>query len=622
MDHIVDISLAKKTFTFYHNKDKKETYFCKCGGTFVVDSLEGSEFSTEDEELSKVFGIASVSLRESLKCPHCDTNYKILKNQDRLVSMDTYFMSGYKYENNNDICSLSFGRIKAVNDNGVLSFYELTKEIFLTKEDNKIFFKDEDDSLTEMDLNNIVSIVEMFFSEDAKITSNMHELHMFCLGISSIVPDSVGVEDFFDETKTSLLFNIEIFKKMFIVFFSTIKYGNLSTITLTKGMDFLHELLRECNPPTSDDMKKANVTSPIKIFNYLANNYIENINQEINQDKVNYQEMVFKLDDKEMNIKVKNTDGYKEGKVLKSSTGEYEVFHLDTDGKISKFIYNKIKNFNDYKQLIRYTKHLEYNELVDILSKYDYDLIINMIDLVYYRNGMTLNELKRLIPLFVDYCTIKTKEIKKRIDSDDEVEFGKIDYKFVKTFDFGFYDDCLMMLKTLDFDPKKDFYKIKTNKELKDFHDEVVKYYNAIKQEEDTGYQAFFDKFRFLETKGENDYDGPLEVEILDTPTKVVQEGRDMHHSAASYVDRVMDGKYILLKVTDHSIGLPKEELTRFTMGIFYNQNNGFEFEQIKSYGNKLGSNRFKTLIIEWLEKKEVIFDENKRVDIKLKINN
>jgi hypothetical protein len=234
---------------------------------------------------------------------------------------------------------------------------------------------------------------------------------------------------------------------------------------------------------------------------------------------------------------------------------------------------------------------------------------------------MDLSEIKRLIPLFIDHCIEKTKELKQKMNAEERsnVLSDKPDYKQIASFDFGYYDDCLMMLKTLEFDPKKDFYKIKNNKNLKEFHDKVVKYYNAVRREEDAGYTSFFDKFRFLETIGEGDYMGPLEVEILDTPTKVVQEGRDMHHSAGSYVDRVMDGKYILLKVIDHSEGLPQGELTRFTMGIFFNTNNGFEFEQVKSYQNKLGSNRFKKLLMEWLDAKEVHYDVNKRPDLKIR---
>lgn len=619
MSYIVDIGLAKKTFTFYGRFADKERYFCKCGKNFEVEAIEGSDFSSEDEELSKALGIASISLRESLKCPHCETNYKTQKNQERLQAIDGFFMSGYKFENNEEMCCLTVGRIKAVVEDESLTFNELTKELFLTKSDNKFFFKNEDDSLVEIDLNNVVHYVDLFFDHYSKLSSNMHELHLFCMEIASIVPDSAGMEEMFDESKTNLLFSIESFKKMFIVFFSTIKYSNLSTITLTKSSSFLYELLRECNPPTAEEMKQANVTSPIKIFNFLANNYIENINQEITQDKINYQEMAFKLGDKEATFKIKNTEGYKEGKVSKSSDGSYDVLKLETDGKIGKFIYNKIKNFYDYKQLIKYTKHLEYNELMDLMSKYDYELIVSMIDLIYYRNGITLAEIKRLIPLFVDHCTERSSELSKRINGEESVEEKKVDYKHIKTFDFGFYDDCLMMLKTLEFDPKKDFYKIRTNKDLKTFHDKVVIYYNAIKMEEDIGYQTFFDNFRFLEKRGEGDYEGPLEVEILDTPTKVVREGRDMNHSAGSYAARVMDGNYILLKVTDHSEGLTERELTRFTMGIFYNKTSGFEFEQIKSFNNQLGSNRFKQLVMEWLEAKEVTFDVNKRVDIKMK---
>ena len=625
MEFTIDIEKVKSNNTFFFTENNKEHFFCRCGTHFELESMGDDSFSTDDEELGKALGIASISLRESLKCPKCDTNYKLPLNQKLLCATNNYFISSYKFEDDEEFLSLKLTELKAIGENEELSFVEKYKKLSISKSDKKIYFETIDQVL-EVDLDKVFEIVDFFLKNDTKTILNSYDLHQFCTSISEYVTDIDSIDvvkGLLEETKNrmSASATTEVFKKILTIFLSIIKFDNLSTIALTKNPIFLYELLKECNPPTSQEIKDANVTSPLKIFNYLANNYIKNINQEISQDKINYQEMTFKEGDVEKTIKFKSVENYKEGKVTKDSKGNYDVIKLEGDGNVSKYIYNKIKNFQDYKQLIKYLKILEYNELVDLLNKFEYDMITSMIDILYYRDGITFDEIKRLVPLFIDHCLEKTKALQIQTKVYDENVKIEIDYKNVSSFDFGFYDDCLMMLKTLEFDPRKDFYKIKTNAALKEFHDKVVKYYNAIKMEEDEGYMNFFDNFRFLETFGEGDYLGPLEVEILDTPTKVVQEGRDMHHSAASYVKRVMDGEYILLKVTDLTpiSELPAGELTRFTMGIFYNEKNGFEFEQVKSYSNKIGSNRFKDLLKKWLEAKDVLFDENKRPDIKNK---
>ena len=261
-------------------------------------------------------------------------------------------------------------------------------------------------------------------------------------------------------------------------------------------------------------------------------------------------------------------------------------------------------------------KHLEYNQLVELMSKFDYDLIVEMIDVIYHRVDIDMEEIKRLIPLFTDHCKVKTKEIKVKTNTYNKEEELTPDYKYISSFNFEFYDDCRMMLETLEFDPRKDFYKIKNNAVLKAFHDEVVKYYSAIQLEEEGGYKGYFNKFKFLEDR--TNYDGPLRFEIIDTPKAVVAEGREMHHSAGSYSVRLLDGDYLMLRVYDETEDLPDDELTRFTLGLHFKSNNGLEFDQLKSYANKLGSNRLKTLVLEWMKAKEINVNE-RRPDIRLR---
>jgi hypothetical protein len=434
----------------------------------------------------------------------------------------------------------------------------------------------------------------------------------------------------------------DTFQKVLTILFSIIKYSNLSTIAMTKSPMFLYEMIKECNPPKAEELEEAGVTSPIKIFNFLASNYINKVNEEVSEEKVSSKEFTFKSDitledhedhtkkrvgddyeesDKdtmtaskgemrELKINVKSIEDYESGKVSKTSQGDYEVFQLEGDGQISKFIYKRLKNFHDYKQLVKYMNHFEYKQLVELMTKFDYDLLINMIDVIYYRSNINIDEVKRLIPLFTDHCKTQTKDFKVKTNTFTKGEKIITDYKHVGSFNFEFYDDCKMMIATLEFDPKKDLYKIKTNAVLKAFHDEVVKYYGAIKLEEEGGYKGYFNKFKFLEDR--KNYDGPLRFEIIDTPKAVVSEGRDMHHSVGSYSVRLLDGDYILLRVYDDTEGLSDDELVRFTMGLTFKSNNGLEFDQLKSFANKLGSNRTKEMVLEWLKCKEVNVNERK----------
>jgi len=440
----------------------------------------------------------------------------------------------------------------------------------------------------------------------------------------------------------------ETFKKVLTILFSIIKYSNLSTIAMTKSPVFLYEMIRECNPPKAEVLEKKGVTSPIKIFNFLARNYITKINEEVSDDKVTNTEFTFSsnlvLEDhedhskasrvgddfeegvkdtmtategetREMKINFKSIADY-ESKVSKTAQGDFEVFQIEGDGQISKFIYKKLRAFHDYKQLIKYMKHFEYKQLVELMTKYDYDLIVNMIDTIYYRLGLDMDEVKRLIPLFIDHCKKQTKEMQVNTNTFDPKVEMVVEYSHISGFNFEFYDDCKMMIKTLEFDPRKDLYKIKTNVVLKAFHDEVVKYYGAIKIEEEGGYKGYFNKFKSLESN--HNYDGPIRLEIIDTPKGVVAEGRDLHHSVSSYAVRLLDGDYLLLRVYDESEDAPEKDLDRFTMGLHFKINNGLEFDQLKGVSNKPASDRVKKLVIDWMKCKEISFNE-KRPDIRIR---
>ena len=59
--------------------------------------------------------------------------------------------------------------------------------------------------------------------------------------------------------------------------------------------------------------------------------------------------------------------------------------------------------------------------------------------------------------------------------------------------------------------------------------------------------------------------------------------------------------------------------MERFTIGFKYDSTyKALIFDQVKGFGNKLGSNRFKNLVMEFLTDKDISFKAYK--DLKLKV--
>ena len=101
MSNILDIKSAVGSYTFYFKEKGKEKYFCKCGNHFEIKVNEDEktfedDFSSEDDDdLLEVINSAKISLREDIKCPHCNTNYKLPQNQKLLKKSKLYFSISY-----------------------------------------------------------------------------------------------------------------------------------------------------------------------------------------------------------------------------------------------------------------------------------------------------------------------------------------------------------------------------------------------------------------------------------------------------------------------------------------------------------------------------------------------
>jgi len=639
-NEIINLEDIKSEYSFYSEETESDRYFCNCGEEFKSSNEEGvldlqNTLSETDDEFAGIYQDIKLSLDKKVSCPGCDKNYNDPDIRMKLIPLGRYFISGYEFEETEKDLIIYYAKIKPEikhKDKGI-SFHESTKYIIFEKESKKLIFKDFGDSTgIEFDLDKSIHYVDLFFTKDTDKIVDIYKLHMYINRLANFVSDTNNsniVNEFlmFIRSKPNEV-GITYIKKLLSVFYGIIKYSNLSTVALTKGSQFLYDLMVECEIPTSKEMRESGATSPVKIFNFLVTKYINKINQEVNEDDKESKDYTFKSkkkieyekksnkeegnlkytveeDDSEANFLIRGNKGYKSGKVVKAD-GKFQVLDAVKDGTISKFIFNHITNFNQYSQIIKYFKFYDKKGVISMLQKHDLELLTKAIDVIYFRDKMGPGELDRVLNI---------------IDTFVEGRFMFKDYSNIKQFSFVEYDDALMMLEILKFNPNRHFNKIKTYDDLVNYHDDLVNLYNAITEEERTGeIKTFVDKFNFLETKGEGDYEGPLEVTLHDSPGVIIKEGVDMRHSAGQYARNVAKGDYLLGSVYDRDSNRPEKEIERFTIGFKYNKRDGLEFDQIKGFANELGSNRFKNLVMEYLTDKDVSFRPIK--DLKLKAEN
>ena len=312
-------------------------------------------------------------------------------------------------------------------------------------------------------------------------------------------------------------------------------------------------------------------------------------------------------EEKTLNIKYFENESYKEGKV-KRKNGQYQVEDAVSDGSVSKFIFKKITRFSEYKKIIKFFKLVNKQELIQLLQKYDIDFLTNVIDMIYFRDKNNFKELERILDIILDY--VKTKSIKTCKFMDGIL---RMNYEHIKTFDFITYDDTLMMMAVMQFDPRVHFNKIKTFEELVEYHDNLIKLFSVLKDEEKNGsIMDFVSKFRFLESK--DDYKGPLEIKLLSTPGMIIKEGIEMRHSASAYARNVAQGWYLMGQVYDRDPSRTELEPPRYTIGFKYDKLAGLDFDQAKGFANELGegipkkTDRFKKLLMEWLTIKDISY--------------
>ena len=627
MINIFDFEEIKHDISFYHETHESqkdvEHYFCSCGTHFKNVTNE-KKLNIEDSFLPTSSNIninedyfdgfedilrdAKLSSNDKLICPNCKKDYVLFENRKNIINTNRYFISGFGYQDNDAELTLYCSKAKAVYDDESIKFEEVLKYIKYNKKTKKFFITPNfgDDEI-EMTLSHNIKFINDFFSLDTDIISNIYSLHIYIGILSKYVVDVKNiniVSELLNEVRNKVNdAGLPIIKKIISIFSGIIQYSNLSTVALTKGPTFLYDLMKECDIPDSEILKKNELTSPLEIFNFLIKNYINKLNEKINEENKEILDFVYTSKNKQqhLNIKIKDSSNYKSGKVTNIS-GKYKVLNVIKDGSISKFMFKKIKRFKDYEQIIKYTKFLNKNEIIKILMEKDINVLCNIIDLIYFRDGIDIKELYRLINILVSFAEDKTRELNAYIH-----DKGFIDYSYMKEFDFSFYDDSIMMINALKFDRKKEFDKIKTYESLIKFHDEILSYFKVENNKEmNQKFTQFVEKFKYLENK--DNYDGKLDIKIISTPNSIIKEGKEMKHSGSSYYTRIANQGYLMCQVFDRSEDIPKEEFNRFTLGLNYDPINGLEFDQVKCFGNGQGSDRFKKMMIDWLIIKDISF--------------
>jgi hypothetical protein len=645
---ILDFKQYASKFLFVnHDTADGDVYYCDCGEIFAkndsdedlkkeltITSDKINGLSVDEEmmsEFKEMYKGVKLGIEEEVRCPGCNRNFQNSFNKETLVVNKDPFISGYSFVEMPDSIMLYYSVIKPdLKSIEQVDFSEDYKYLRFEKESKKLFVKEFSNQEREFDLDEVIFVVNSFFKFDTVKVVNLFDMHLFIGRISNFIIDAKSiniVSELLDNLRAKVGdAGLDVIKKITSIFFGIIKYSNLSTIAMTKSSVFLYDLMLECDIPKPGVLIENNITSPIKIFNFLIQNYINKLNEEVNSDNKDVHAFTFKskqridydehgenvnikdLDEEQIiNIKIANNDSYKEGKV-KRDKGQYQVEDAVTDGTVSKFIFKKINNFSEYKKIIKFFKLVNKQELIILLQKYDIDFLINVIDLIYFRNKVSFKDLEKILDIIYDHTAIKSKENCAFMDG-----VLRMNYSFVKSFNFISYDDTLMMMEVLQFDPKVHFNKIRTWKELNEYHDNLVKYFAVLKDEEKNGsIMDFVSKFKFLETS--EGYNGPLEIRLLSTPGMIIKEGVEMRHSASAYARNVAQGWYLMGQVYDMDPERTNFEPPRYTVGFTYDKLAGLEFDQVKGFANELGdgipkkTDRFKKLMMEWLTAKDISF--------------
>jgi hypothetical protein len=642
MNSKINLKEIKKSFCFHHikhneNEDSEDIYFCKCGKKITSENnlAKKDEITLENNLNSKSYYdnldiLSRFDEGTNVVCPKCKINYFKAQNTQIVKPSNSYFYGYFDFKIEGNRIYLNKNKIKShcTDKSKYINLKELNSYICVDRETKKLFFKDYNSKKeVEFSLDTILKVLKYFYinnTDELSVIDNLIEVHRFLSELASIVVDSKNM-DIVEGLMSQMIGKpgIDILMKINTIFFGIIVYSNLSTIALTKGTVFLYDMLSDCRLPNISTLTDNNITSPLKIFNFLVSLENEVIQKEIDSEKNENSNFVYtsKNGEKmEINLELERFGFKNKENLINISEGSINVREDIKDKTVSKYIFNKIENFYDYKKLIKFIKFISYEELINLVIKYDIEYIIQLYNKIEFRNDINSETLKQFIPLTLDYLknsslTVNnSKSFVSQMLGRDELEEKevlisgesvKLNYSLLTSYSFTIYDDCSRILEELNWDKNKEFNKIKKQSELIEYHDKLVEHYNMLSDKQKyEKFKKFAEKFSFLE-----EYEGDLKIKLLSTPAMVLKAADEMKNCAGSYVTRISQGKYLILMLEDKSDKRAEMD-SKFMLGLNLSSTTGLEFEQLKSVCNRKASDRQKTMVMKYLEEKDISYRE------------
>lgn len=607
------------------------------------------------------------SLLRKVVCEKCQKNYDDEFIIPSIVPVNSYFLESFSFEENEESLILNkeyvIGKFiennptdNQISDDGSFlirseksfKIESLNSYLCFNKNTKLITIKYKDGEEISIELSVVLKSVSKFFenNKDVKISDNLIEIHRFVNRLANFVVDSKNfniVGDILNEMLGKP--GIETLKKAISIFFGIICYPNLSTIALTKNLVFLYDMMNNCSLPNTKILSDNGITSPLKIFNFLVSIEKEKIQKSLEDNRRENNDFVYQSKNGKtfsMNFSewIDRIERVQSTSITKQKEG-LKVIEDIKQKEVSKFIFKKIKKFSDYKTLMRYTNIISYEDLISLSIKHDVDFLLNLLPIVEFRDGIDLERLNQIISIAKTYLiknqilfnfvghdndgrdnvfNMSNEEIEKyishyKLDSDisntalfnhmkKHIEINPNMYESLRWFNFEIYDDSLHMINTLNFDPNREFYKIKDIDELEKYHNDILVHFNMLSDKQKTlQFKNFVSKFKILEDYNE---DG-MRVKLIPDPTLLIKEANEMSNCAGSYVTRVTNGQYLLLTIDDNNKDRKSKEAKRFMLGLRVSKD-GLEFDQVKSAFNERGSDRFKRQVIEYLKTKDISF--------------
>jgi len=649
MKQLITKEEISKNFTFHYDDEKNgcDLFFCRCGSVITTDrkttATEMKISVRNGQDISDITNLfdENALTRIAVSCKDCKTDYSLKENYGLIQETNKQFFESYFFEETDTyikiikqrfLGAVSFKEKRSmlvVSSEGepFLEVQEAISYIKFNKADKKLFFKDFTTEEQEFNLDKVMSNSKKFFlNGESKITDRLFEVHLFLNRIANFVSDSRNI-NIIDELMSQMVgkSGLDIITKVASIFLGIICYSNLSTIALTKGTVFLFDMMNDCTLPNPQELSDNEATSPIKIFNYLVNYKNEEISKELDsydQQKTGY--AFITKSGKEINLNYKASRFDKEKQTSSNKTGDIFLREDITKKSVSPYIFNSIQNFADYKTIIKYTKFVSYDNVIDIVKKHNINLLIYLFSSIEFRADMNYKKLNQIIHLATSYLERRRKiqthkhvsDLKftrdkfaiKEIESSEvqsEIEIP-LDYYSLVNFDFTSYDDSLRMIRSLTWDPDKEFYKIKKIDELELYHNKLTEHFNLLSNDnKNKDFVSFVKKYTILE-----EYEGKLAVKLIKTPELLLKYANDMKNCAGSYVNRVSNGQYVLCMVSDIDEERTKIDPELYMLGLTANKYGELEFDQIKAACNVQGSDRFKKNVMDFLQEKEIPYRE------------